>query len=76
MDGLGSHSTKSLTIIINVNATEISIPWYAINPAKLPSTTPIPIGKNDINPNITELVYIVQIAKYSKSLIPNARIIK
>ena len=73
---IGNHSTKSLTIIINVNAIEISIPRYAINPAKLPSTTPIPTGKNDTNPNMIELEYMVQIANNSKILIPNATRIK
>ena len=52
------HLVKILIIITSVNTIEPSIPCMAKNPARLPSTTPIPNGKNDATPRIIEVVYI------------------
>ena len=55
-----------------VNAREISTPFNAKKPAKLPSVTPIPIGRNDATPKIIELVYVAIIVVNCKTSTSNA----
>ena len=50
---------KILIKITSVNAIETSTPWRVKNPARLPSTTPIPNGRKEATPRIIELVYVV-----------------
>ena len=52
------HLVKILIIITSVNAIEPSIPCRVRNPARLPSTTPIPNGKSDATPRIIDAVYV------------------
>ena len=54
-----------------VNEIEISIPRKLKNPARLPSKTPKPNGRNDITPKIIEPVYIGITANSSMVSIPN-----
>ena len=50
------HRVNILIKITSVNVSDNSIPWNDRNPAKLPSTTPIPIGRNDTTPMIMDVV--------------------
>ena len=65
------HLVKIRINITSVNASENSIPWKEKNPARLPSTTPIPIGKNDTTPIMMEVVYVADNSKNSRSNISN-----
>ena len=66
------HRVKILIKITIVNAREISTPFNAKKPVKLPSVTPMPIGRNDATPKIIELVYVAIIVVNSNISTPNA----
>lgn len=66
------HLVKILINTTIVNASERSIPCKVKNPAKLPSVTPIPIGRNDTTPKSIELVYVAIIVVNSKIFTSNA----
>ena len=56
--------------ITSVNAIEISMPCRLKNPARLPSTTPIPNGRKENTPKTIELVYVVMTVINSIWFIP------
>lgn len=65
-----------LIMITSVKAIETSIFCKMKNPAKLPSTTPIPRGRNDIAPKIIDTAYIDTTLSRSRCDILNDKITK
>ena len=63
------HLVKTLINITAVNEIDKSTPCKVKNPAKLLSTTPIPKGRNDMTPNITDDVYVDKTARKFKLVI-------
>ena len=59
-----------------VNETVISIPCKLKNPARLPSKTPMPNGKNVITPKMIDAVYIETKVNNSTLSIPNDNNVK
>ena len=49
-----NHNVKNLIIKTVAEAKDNSIPLIMNNPKRLPSVTPIPAGKNDKTPEITD----------------------
>ena len=60
---------RIITTIVNDNET--LIPCNEKKLAKLPSTTPSPIGSNDKTPNIIEVAQVGMTLRNSKFSIPN-----
>ena len=65
------HLVIILARITMVNEIVISIPRKLKNPARLPSKTPKPNGRNDTTPKIIELEYIETKVNNSIVSIPN-----
>jgi hypothetical protein len=64
------HLVKILIKMTAVNEIDISIPSKVKNPAKLLSTTPIPKGRKDMKPNIIDDVYMDNVVRKFKFVIP------